>query len=369
MGDYGSREFPHIIKLVRSVTSVTDGGHYVVLIFKPYATHADALSGNHDPTGYYELVNPWVPLDADASSTEDTNDYEVYTTKGVLALTSDKADAFFGFAEKEVYTMNVKDELSRESNADNSLAHHFGSLSCEWVGNGKFRSQEHASWDRDNFEAESFEEVAAHHADGVDPVWGRFAETKICLNKTDIVIPLAIPNDHGVVNAYNVKTGIDEPGAANDGEAADFNQQKESDVILNHNPPRINMYTVENLYTREIVATEEEVHTSDHIHADTKRELSHMWRNVIKLDKSTNWGTGAKLVQNTVGQVAAATTIESKALLQGFRMYKFHPAAASTYNYVAPCSNRGLCDSKSGICECFPGYGNDNCDEQNALAL
>merc|ERR1712072_1040738 len=166
----------------------------------------------------------------------------------------DKADAFFGFAEKEVYTMNVKDELSRESNADNSLAHHFGSLSCEWVGNGKFRSQEHASWDRDNFEAESFEEVAAHHADGVDPVWGRFAETKICLNKTDIVIPLAIPNDHGVVNAYNVKTGIDEPGAANDGDAdvkaADFNQQKESDVILNH-PPLVSTCTPSRTCTRE----------------------------------------------------------------------------------------------------------------------
>merc|ERR1712072_621896 len=120
------------------------------------------------------------------------------------------------------------------------------------------------------------------------------------------------------------------------------------------------MYTVENLYTREIVATEAEVHDGDHIHTtDTKRELSHMWRNVIKLDKSTNWGTGAKLEKNK----------DDDAFLQGFRMYKFHPAAASTYNYVAPCSNRGLCDSKSGICECFPGYGNDNCDEQNALAL
>jgi hypothetical protein len=366
--DYGSREFPHIVKLVRSVTSVTDGGHYVALIFKPYATHASALSGNGDATGYYELVNPWVPLDAASSDTEDYNDYEVYTTKGVLALTSDKADAFFGFAEKEVYTMNVKDELLRETNA--AAAHHFGSLSCEWVGNGKFRSQERAaSWDHTNFEAESFEEVAAHHADGADPVWGSYAETKICLNKTDIVIPLAIPNDHGVDNAYNVKTGIEEPGTGAD--ADDLAQQKETDIILNHNPPRINMYTVENLYTREIVATELQVHAGDHNYdaeGETDKQLSHMWRNVIKLDKSTNWGTGAALVENTLGQ-AGATTADAKALLQGFRMYKFHPAAASTYNYVAPCSNRGLCDSKTGICECFPGYGNDNCDEQNALAL
>jgi hypothetical protein len=55
--------------------------------------------------------------------------------------------------------------------------------------------------------------------------------------------------------------------------------------------------------------------------------------------------------------------------IQGFRIYKFHPAAASTYEYVAECSNRGICDSSSGVCTCFPGYGNDNCDEQNALAV
>jgi hypothetical protein len=357
--DYGSREFPHIIKLVRSVTSVTDGGHYVALIFKPYAGEnaAEALTGNGESSGYYELVNPWVPLDATDSDTEDDNDYEVYTTKGVLALTSDKADAFFGFAEKEVYTMNVEDELSRQTNA--AAAHHFGSLSCEWVGNGKFRSQERvATWDHTNFEQDSFEEVDAHHADGVDPVWGRFAETKICLNKTDIVIPLAIPEDFGVSNTYNKKTAIDIP---DDGTTA-LSDQTETDVILNRNPPRINMYTVESIYTREIVATELQVHAGDHVYDgadELDKQLSHMWRNVIKLDKSTNWGTGANIV-------AASTSGD---LLQGFRMYKFHPAAASTYNYVAPCSNRGLCDSKSGICECFPGYGNDNCDEQNALAL
>jgi len=122
------------------------------------------------------------------------------------------------------------------------------------------------------------------------------------------------------------------------------------------------MYTVESIYTREIVATELQVHAGDNVYDgadELDKQLSHMWRNVIKLDKSTNWGTGANIVPAVTGG----------ALLQGFRMYKFHPAAASTYNYVAPCSNRGLCDSKSGICECFPGYGNDNCDEQNALAL
>jgi hypothetical protein len=44
-------------------------------------------------------------------------------------------------------------------------------------------------------------------------------------------------------------------------------------------------------------------------------------------------------------------------------------AGAATYQYVAQCSNRGLCDASSGVCKCFKGYSNDNCDKQNMLAL
>jgi len=43
-------------------------------------------------------------------------------------------------------------------------------------------------------------------------------------------------------------------------------------------------------------------------------------------------------------------------------------ATATTYNYVAQCSNRGTCDAATGLCKCFKGYSNDNCNEQNMLA-
>jgi len=54
-------------------------------------------------------------------------------------------------------------------------------------------------------------------------------------------------------------------------------------------------------------------------------------------------------------------------------IYKFHPPTlASTgttgYNYVGECSNRGICDSDSGICECFTGYTGANCGKVNSLA-
>lgn len=55
-------------------------------------------------------------------------------------------------------------------------------------------------------------------------------------------------------------------------------------------------------------------------------------------------------------------------------IYKFYPPTLATtgttgYTYVAECSNRGLCDSETGICECFSGYTGQACDEMNALAM
>merc|ERR1712185_252361 len=34
----------------------------------------------------------------------------------------------------------------------------------------------------------------------------------------------------------------------------------------------------------------------------------------------------------------------------------------------AECSNRGICDSEAGVCECFTGYPGNNCGIQSALA-
>lgn len=42
---------------------------------------------------------------------------------------------------------------------------------------------------------------------------------------------------------------------------------------------------------------------------------------------------------------------------------------SGVFTYVSECSGRGICATESGVCQCFKGYTNDNCDTQNILAF
>jgi len=82
---------------------------------------------------------------------------------------------------------------------------------------------------------------------------------------------------------------------------------------------------------------------------------SHFLINTVITDISTNWAS----------TVSAVSIMPEHPVV--FHVYKFFPSTDSTYEYVAPCSNRGLCDTATGLCTCFPGYANDDCSEQNSL--
>lgn len=105
------------------------------------------------------------------------------------------------------------------------------------------------------------------------------------------------------------------------------------------NPEHINLYTVEKIYQRQFSV-------------DNGATNDFTMTYTIETDISSNWGV-----------------IDSDGADDEFQIYKFFPSTESTYTYVSQCSNRGLCSSSSGLCECFHGYTGDSCSDQNSLAV
>eukprot|EP00605_Chrysophyceae_sp_TOSAG23-4_P002833 GSChrysophyteH1.ASY1.ANO1.3119.1 assembled CDS len=82
--DHGSAQFPHMIRLVRTVTDVTDSGYYVPIYYDTTTTGLD----DTDPTytdGTFKVLIPFEGLDRIpyGDTTTDMVQFEVYTTKGV----------------------------------------------------------------------------------------------------------------------------------------------------------------------------------------------------------------------------------------------------------------------------------------------
>lgn len=257
--DRGSKLYPHIVKLVRTVTTSTDGGYYAVLYV--------------DASDNFKLINPFFPPDAFS-----TDNYDIYTTKGVLALTSNFSEVTFGFGSRYIYSTNVTYDIN------SGHAFYDGDLSCE-TGNSNS---------------------------------GKFNYIHHCLNKTDIVTFL----------------------------------NWESPQL---NPPHINLYTIDRLYTRPYWWTNQDRFV---VPSGTRNELHYMTHQ-ITVDLSTNWGA-------SVGKhLPDSDTVGAP----NFHVYKFFPSADSTYEYVAECSNRGICDRSSALCKCFPGYTNDDCSIQSSLSV
>jgi len=77
---------------------------------------------------------------------------------------------------------------------------------------------------------------------------------------------------------------------------------------------------------------------------------------------------------STTGAFVSSQTGATSALYKVLNTNGYTPilvtesAVQTTYQYVSQCSNRGACDGSTGICACFKGYTNDNCDTQNMLA-
>ena len=169
------------------------------------------------------------------------------------------------------------------------------------------------------------------------------------------------------------------------------------------NPPALNMYTVKKIgedppsidaatlmtahtgdnvvdrdrYTAAGVQTDDEGSAGSAGGPSAAVAASHeeysFYRRRIILD----YGMNANYQRSAAGSVtdtpkSQGDTPETPLADSPAVVYKFYPPTLATTGttgrtYVGECSNRGICDGDSGLCQCFTGYSGDNCGTVSSL--
>jgi hypothetical protein len=172
-----------------------------------------------------------------------------------------------------------------------------------------------------------------------------------CLNKGDKIFLIAL----GDMKVAKTNTAYSHNNIAGQAIGTSYFYESTANSLM-ANPLYPNMYTVEKIGKEVKNPNAADQGNLGELHAEAYRQQI-----------TLNMGVNAQYMK-PLDAVADANFPGVLATI-----YKFHPPALNStgttgYNYVGECSNRGICDSDSGICECFTGFTGQNCGVINSLA-
>jgi hypothetical protein len=297
-----------------------------------------------------------------------TTKFHVFTTKGTMQQVSQYA---------QIYTSNdLMDTTSRLASYHSNVIHTANTTQSLRSASGETSQYKYAN--NGQMDCETMESMI-----GAGTTPGVSVGALDCLDYGDKVFFLNL-GDHDTTKCMATNTYRGNSYAASDNLACKYTPTATSYAT---NPQYVNMYTVKKISfepasydTADLAAQVDLSIQGGGKGVDAMIDSTwESYRRQIVLDYAMNanyaliQGLLADATTDTTNNKGQAGSSSDVALVDtGATVYKFYPPTLATtgttgYNYVAECSNRGICDSETGLCNCFPGYSGDDCGLVSSL--